>query len=145
LGSTRQLGLNLEKAIKQSKFTPPSPIKAIPSESASNGNIVRYQKIVSDHDIACPATLSDQAILCNYVILSNPATSSNPAILCNFALISNPGTPCNPATFGDPSLLSNADDVMLTSPCQSEDVHVNMITTVLLLLPIQLKVEPQQQ
>jgi hypothetical protein len=36
--------------------------------------------------------------------------------------------PSNPATFGNPSTLSNADDVMLTSPSKSKDVHVNNIT-----------------
>jgi hypothetical protein len=47
LGSTRKLGLNLEKAVKWSKFTPPSPIKATPIEIASN------------QDVARPATFSD--------------------------------------------------------------------------------------
>ncbi len=36
--------------------------------------------------------------------------------------------PSDPATFGDPSTFSNADDVMLTSPGQSKDVHVNNST-----------------
>jgi hypothetical protein len=36
--------------------------------------------------------------------------------------------PSNPATFGDPSMLSNADDVMLTSPSQSKELHVNHST-----------------
>jgi hypothetical protein len=47
LGSTRKLGLNLEKAVKGSKITPPSPIKATPTEIASN------------QDVACPATFND--------------------------------------------------------------------------------------
>ncbi len=73
-GSTRKLGLNLEKAIKRSKFTPPSPIKAsTPSESASNSDIVSNRKIASSQDIAHPATLSNQAILCNSAILGNLA------------------------------------------------------------------------
>jgi hypothetical protein len=33
--------------------------------------------------------------------------------------------PSNPATFGNPLKFSNADDVMLTSPSKSKDVHVN--------------------
>jgi hypothetical protein len=33
--------------------------------------------------------------------------------------------PSNPASFGNPSTFSNADDVMLTPPSKSEDVHVN--------------------
>jgi hypothetical protein len=33
--------------------------------------------------------------------------------------------PSNPATFTDPLMLSNADDVRLTSPSQSRDVHNN--------------------
>jgi hypothetical protein len=45
LGTRRKLELNLEEAVKQSKFTPPSPIKATPSESASDSNIVSNQKI----------------------------------------------------------------------------------------------------
>ncbi len=68
MGSTRKFGLNLEKAIKQSKLSPPSLIKATPTEIASN------------HDVPRPATFSD------------------------------------------------ADDVMLTSPSQSENVHDNNST-----------------
>jgi hypothetical protein len=103
LGSTRKLGLNLEKAVKQSKFTPPSPIKATPTELASNSNIVSDWEIASDWDIPHPATL-------NPAILSNPVTLS-----------------C-PVTFSNLSTLSNADDVMLTSPSKSEDVHNNNST-----------------
>jgi hypothetical protein len=128
LGSTRELGLNLEKAVKQSKFTPPSPIKASPSESTSESNIVSNQKIASNQDIAHPATLSDQSILCNSAILSNLATLSNPAILCDSAILSNPATSSNPETFGNPLTFDNADDIMLTSPSKSKDVHVNKST-----------------
>jgi hypothetical protein len=128
LGSTWKLGLNLEKAIKQSKFTPSSLIKATPSESASNSNIVSDWKIASNQDTACPVTLSDQAILCNSAILSNPATLSNPEILCDSATLSYPATPSDPATFSNPSTLINADDIMLTSPRKSKYVHVNNST-----------------
>jgi hypothetical protein len=34
----------------------------------------------------------------------------------------------NPVTFSNPLMLSNADDVMLTSPSQSKDVHDNNST-----------------
>jgi hypothetical protein len=146
LGSTRILGLNLEKAVKQSKFLSPSPIKATPSELASNSNIVSNQQIASNQDISCPATLSNPAILCtsarlskpatlskpvilcNSAILNNPATLSNPAISCNFTTLSDPATPRDPATFGNPLMLSDADDIMLMSPSKSEDVHVNHST-----------------
>jgi hypothetical protein len=128
LGSTREVGLNLEKAVKRSKFTPPCPIKATPSESASNSNIVSHQQIASNQDIARPATVSEPAILHDSTIISNPATLSNPAISCNSTTLSNPATPSNPATFNNPSTLSNADDVMLTPPSQSEELHVNHST-----------------
>jgi hypothetical protein len=118
-----ELGLNLEKAIKQSKFTPSSPIKATPSELASNSDIVSNRKTVSNQDISHPATLSDPAILCNSTILSNPATLSDPAILCNSARLSNPAMPSDPVTLSNPLALSNADDVMLMSPSKSKDVH----------------------
>ncbi len=36
--------------------------------------------------------------------------------------------PSNPATFGNPLTFSNADDIMLTSPSKSKDVHVNNST-----------------
>jgi hypothetical protein len=36
--------------------------------------------------------------------------------------------PSDPATFGNPSTFSNADDVMLTSPSQSKEEHVNHST-----------------
>jgi hypothetical protein len=146
LVSTRKSGLNLEKAVKWSKFTPPSPIKATPSESARDSNIVSNQKIASNQDIACPATLKDPAIPRKSVILSDPATLSNPAILhdsailsapatlsdpaisCDSATLSDPATPSNPVTFGNPLTFSNADDVMLTSPRKNRDVHVNHST-----------------
>jgi hypothetical protein len=128
LGSTRELRFNLEKAIKRSMFTPPSPIIATPSESASDSDIISNWKIACNEDIACPATLSNQAILCNSAIVSNSATLSNPAILRNSAILSNLAMPSNPATVGDPLMLSNADDVMLMSPSKSEDVHVNNST-----------------
>ncbi len=105
LGSTRKLGLYLEKPIKRSKFTPPSLIKVTPTELASDSDIVSNQEIASNRDIACLATLSDPAILSNAATLSNPVTLSNP------------------------STLRNADDVMLTSPSQSEDVHINNSTS----------------
>ncbi len=134
------------KTIKRFKFTPPSPIKATPSESASNSNIVSDQQIASNQDIAHPATLSDPAILresgrlsnpatlskpaflCNSMIICNPMTLSNPAISCNSAKLSNPATHSDPATFSNPSTFSHADDVMMTSPSQSNEVHVNHST-----------------
>jgi hypothetical protein len=33
--------------------------------------------------------------------------------------------PSDPATFSNPSTFSNADDVMMTSPSQSKELHVN--------------------
>ncbi len=120
--------INLEKAVKRSKFTPPSPIKATPSESASNSNIVSNQQIASNQDIACPVTLNNPEILRNFAILSNPATLSDPAISLDSTTLSNPATPSNPATFGNPSTFSDADDVMLMSPSKSKDVHVNHST-----------------
>ncbi len=123
-GSTREVGLNLEKFFKRSKFTPPSPIKATPSESTSYSDIVSDQQIASNQDIACPAMLSKPAILRDSTINSDPATISDPAISCNSAMLSDPATPSNPGTFSNPMMLSNADDVMLTSPSQSEELHV---------------------
>jgi hypothetical protein len=49
----------------------------------------------------------------------------NPAISHNSATLSNPATPSDPATFSNPSMFSNADDVMMTSPSQSKELHVN--------------------
>jgi hypothetical protein len=128
LGSTRDIGLNLEKTVKRSKFAPPSPIKATPSESISDSNIVGNQQITSNQDIARPATLSEPAILCNSAIIIHPATLSNPAISHNSATLSNLATPSNQATFSNPSTFSNADDVMLMSPSQSKELHVNHST-----------------
>jgi hypothetical protein len=36
--------------------------------------------------------------------------------------------PSDPATFSNPSMLSNADDVMMTSPSQSKESHINHST-----------------
>jgi hypothetical protein len=61
LGSTRKLELNLEKTIKRSKFTPPSPIEATPSE------------IASDQDVAHSATFSNPDDL----MLTSPSQSKD--------------------------------------------------------------------
>jgi hypothetical protein len=118
------LGVNLEKTVKQYKFTPPSPIKATPSKSASDSIIVSNQQIASDQDIARPVTLSKPAILCNSAIISDPATLSKPAILRDSATLSNPLTPSNPAIFSNPLTQSDADDVMLTSSSESNEIHI---------------------
>ncbi len=36
--------------------------------------------------------------------------------------------PSNPTTFSNPSMFSNADDVMVTSSSQSEEIHINHST-----------------
>jgi hypothetical protein len=63
-------------------------------------------------------------------IISDPVTLSNPAIFRNSVTLSNPSMPSNPVTFGNPLTLSNADDVMLTSPSQSKELHVNHSTLI---------------
>jgi hypothetical protein len=73
-------------------------------------------------------TLSAPVILCNSTILSNPATLSNLAILKDSMRLSDPAMSSNPATFSDPLMLRDADDVRLTSPSQSKDVHSNNST-----------------
>jgi hypothetical protein len=50
-------------------------------------------------------------------------------ISLNSAKLSNPATPSNPATFSNPLRFSDADDVMMMSPSQSKEVHVNHSTT----------------
>jgi hypothetical protein len=60
--------------------------------------------------------------------MSNPAALSNPMISCNSAELSNPATPSNPVTFSNPLMFGDADDVMMTSPSQSKEVHVNHST-----------------
>jgi hypothetical protein len=130
-----------KKTVKRNKFTPPSPIKATPSESVSNSDIVSNQKIVSNQGIACPAMFSKPAILRNSAIMSNPANFSKPAILRDSANISNPATLSNPAihcnsatksdpakfsnsaTFSNPSMRGDADDVTMTSSSQSKEIH----------------------
>jgi hypothetical protein len=47
LGSTRKVEINLEETIKKMKVTPPSPIKASPTNIASNP------------DDVCPTSVSD--------------------------------------------------------------------------------------
>jgi hypothetical protein len=128
LGSTRDIGLNLDKTAKWYKFTPPGPIKATPSESTSNSDIASIQQIASNQDITSPATLIEPAILCVSAIISNPATFSKPAIPHNSARLSNPATPSNPATLSNPSTSSNADHVMVTSSSQREEIHINHST-----------------
>ena len=75
-------------------------------------------------------TLNNPEILRNFAILSNPATLSDPAISLDSTTLSNPATPSNPATLSDSLMLSETDDVMLTSPSQSEDVHDNNSTPI---------------
>ncbi len=128
MGSTRKLGLNLDKTIKRYKFTPPSLIKATPSESTSNNNIVSNQQIASNQDIVSPAMLSKPAILCNSAIISNLATLSKPATSRDSATSSNPVTPSNLVTFSNPSTFSDADDITVMSSSQSEEIHINHST-----------------
>jgi hypothetical protein len=116
--------------VKRYKFTPPSPIKATPSESTSNSNIVSNQQIASNQDIASPATLSEPAILRDSAKISNRATFSKPAILCDSATLSDPVTPSNPATYSNPLMFSNADDVTVTSSSQSKEIHNNHSTPI---------------
>ncbi len=130
MGSTRDIGLNLDKTVKWNKFTPPSPIKATPSESTSDSNIVRDQQIASDQDIANPATLSEPAILLDSAKLSNRTTFSEPAILCNFATLSDPAMLSDSAIYSDPATFSDADDVTVTSSSQSEEIHDNHSTPI---------------
>ena len=115
LGSTRDIGLNLDKTVKWYKFTPPSPNKATPSESTSDSNIVSNQQIASNQDIASPATLSKPAILRDSAKISDRATFSEPAILRDSATLSYPAMPSNPATYSNPLTFSNADDVTVMS------------------------------
>ncbi len=146
MGSTRDICVNLKETVKRYKFTPPSPIKATPSESVSDSNIVSNQQIVSDQDIARPAMLSKPAILRDPVILSNPASFSklaiprnstnisDPATLsdltihCNSATKSNLGMLSNSVTFSNPSMHDNADDVTMTSSSQNKEIHNNHST-----------------
>ncbi len=51
LGSTRKLGLNLEKAVKWSKFTLPSPIKATHTEIACGHNVAHPVTFCNADDI----------------------------------------------------------------------------------------------
>jgi hypothetical protein len=67
-------------------------------------------------------------ILCNSAIISDPATLSNPTISRDSATLSDPAMPIDPVTFSYLSMFSNADDVMLTSPSQREELHVNHST-----------------
>jgi hypothetical protein len=78
--------------------------------------------------LSTPRTLREPAILRNSAIISDPATLSDPAISHGSATLSNLVTPSNPATFGNPLTLSNADDVMVMSPSQSKELHVNHST-----------------
>ncbi len=125
MGSTRDIGLNLEKTVKRYTFTPPSLIKATPSESTSDSIIVSDQQIASNQDIANPATLSEPAILRDFVIISNQVTFSEPAILRNSATLNNPATPSDPTKYSDPATFSNAGDVTVMSSSQSKEIHNN--------------------
>ena len=47
LGSTREVGLNLEKTVEWPKFTPPCPIKTTPSESARIAILLVISKLLA--------------------------------------------------------------------------------------------------
>jgi hypothetical protein len=126
--------------------TVPGKCYAISDGDRQDDIILSDQQIASNQDIACsvtlsnpailcesarlsdPATLSEPAILCNSLIISNPTTLNNPAISHDSAKLSNPATPSNPVTFSNPLTFIDADDIMMTSPSQSKDVHVNHST-----------------
>ncbi len=75
MGSTRKLGLNLEETIKWSKFTPPSPIIATPTEIASNQDDVRPTSFSYADDITLMSSSQREDVHDNY---STPTTSNPP-------------------------------------------------------------------
>jgi hypothetical protein len=75
LGSTRKLGLNLEETIKWYKFTPTSPIKATPTEIASNQNVAGPASFRDADDIMLMSSSQSKDENNNY---STPTTSYPP-------------------------------------------------------------------
>jgi hypothetical protein len=75
LGSTRKLGLNLEETVKWFKFTPPSPIKATPTETASNQDDIRPMSFSNADDITLTSSSQSEDVHDNY---STPTTSNPP-------------------------------------------------------------------
>jgi hypothetical protein len=75
LGSTRKLGLNLGETVKWSKFTPPSPIKATPTEIASNQEDVCPTSFSNADDVMLRSSSQSKDVHDNY---STPTTSNPP-------------------------------------------------------------------
>ncbi len=74
-GSTRKLGLNLEETIKRSKFTPPSPIKATPTEITSNQDDARPALISNADDVMLMSSSQGKEV---HDIYNTPTTFNPP-------------------------------------------------------------------
>ncbi len=75
MGSTRKLELNLGETVKRSKFTPPSPIKATPTEIASNQDDVCPVSFSNADDVMLTLSSQIKDVHNNY---STPTTSNPP-------------------------------------------------------------------
>jgi hypothetical protein len=75
LGSTRKLGLKLGETIKKTKFDPPSPIKATPTEIASNQDDVHPMSFSNADDVMLMSPSQSKDVHDNYC---TPTTSNPP-------------------------------------------------------------------
>ncbi len=69
MSSTRKVEINLGETVKKTKFTPPSPMKATPTNIASNP------------DDLCPTSLSNADIIMPMSSSQNKETHNNHSIL----------------------------------------------------------------
>jgi hypothetical protein len=73
-GSTRKLGLNLGETVKGSNFTPPGPIKATPTNIASNQDDIRPASFSNADDLTLTSSSQSKDEHDNY----STSTTSNP-------------------------------------------------------------------
>ncbi len=75
MGSTRKSGLNLEESVKQPNFTPPNPIKATPTEIASDQDDIHPTSFSNAYDITLRSSSQSKEVHDKY---STPTTSNPP-------------------------------------------------------------------
>jgi hypothetical protein len=83
LGSTRKLETKLGETAKKTKFTPPSPIKAIPTTIASNPDDVSTMSVSNADDVMMMSSRQNKELLNNHNILpeKDPPEGNTTAII----------------------------------------------------------------
>ncbi len=83
MGSTRKVEYNLGETIKKTKVTPPSPIKATPTNIVSNPDDVCTMSVSNANDVTLTSSSQNKEIHSNHSILpkKHPPEGKTTAII----------------------------------------------------------------